>query len=227
MLMIMRGVGFLVLAGLGCALSGCSSDAASDPASAGASGAGGSGAGGGAGTGGSAVGASAYIILSGDSAQLSMTPAPAAYTKNCIICHANAAQGISLLAPEIRHAPAAYFNWVVRNGRTGTTMLAFPATTISDAELSEIQTWLATLPKPLPGDQLYQDFCGNCHGPTGAGGAKLVSGVRFKGTADVVKAVRDGIGADPTDFHSYMPPESVAEVSDAELGLITTYLEAH
>jgi mono/diheme cytochrome c family protein len=168
-------------------------------------------------------GAAAYTILSGDSAQLSTTPAPPAYETNCIICHANAGQGIEHLAPEIRHASAAYMSWVVRNGRPETTMLPFPATTISDADVSAIQAWLAGLPKPQSGAELYRDFCGNCHGPMGGGGSVPVKVTGFA-TAALVERVRDGAGLDPSQRGMHMPYTNSADLSDAELGLIATFL---
>jgi mono/diheme cytochrome c family protein len=168
-------------------------------------------------------GAAAYTILSGDSAQLSATPAPPTYETNCIICHANAGQGIDHLAPEIRHAPASYMSWVLRNGRPNTTMLAFPATMISDADVSALQAWLAGLPKPTSGGELYRDFCGNCHGPMGGGGSVPVK-VTGLATATLIQKVRSGAGTDPAQRGAYMPPESAAELSDAELGLIATFL---
>jgi mono/diheme cytochrome c family protein len=168
-------------------------------------------------------GAAAYIILSGDSAQLSATPAPPTYETNCIICHANAGQGIEHLAPEIRHAPAAYLSWVVRNGRPNTTMLPFDASKVSDADLGALATWLAGLPKPTTGAELYRDFCGNCHGPMGGGGSVPVKVTGFA-TAALVERVRDGAGLDPSQRGLHMPYTPSSDLSDAELGLIATFL---
>jgi mono/diheme cytochrome c family protein len=195
-------------------LAGCGAE---EPAPQGAGGGGGS-----AGSNGNGYKPS-FTYLTGDSAALSMTPAPAEYTKTCQVCHGSAGQGISPIGPEIRHAPPTYFNWVVRNGRAGSAMLAFPVTMIPDTTLAEIQAWLAGLPKPMTGEQLYLDFCGNCHGPMGSGGGTGTA-VQHKVKADLNMRVRMGEGTDPSMRYSYMPPESPTELTDPELELINAYL---
>ena len=152
--------------------------------------------------------------------------APAVYGSSCALCHGKGAEGVAGLGPELRHAPAAYATWVVRNGRVNTTMLAFPTTTVSDAQLGEIQTWLGAMPKPVSGQELYLDFCGNCHGPTGMGGSLLATYVTAKARADLEALVRSGEGNDPSMRFSYMPAEDITQLSDAELELIATFLGA-
>lgn len=190
----------------------------------GAGGVAGAGAGGvaGAGAGGALP---VYTVLSGDAA----TPgaaAPTSYVSTCAVCHGPAGEGVAFLGPELRHPPAAYSNWVVRNGRANTTMLPFASTVLSDAQLSEIQTWLGSLPKPASGEQLYLDFCANCHGPTGMGGPVISSYVTAKARADLNLLVRQGEGMDPSMRFSYMPAEDTAELSDLELEAIGTFLGA-
>ncbi|HYJ07459.1 MAG TPA: c-type cytochrome [Polyangiaceae bacterium] len=205
----------------------CSSEPTQNPGGGGGSGggAGGSGNAAGAGGGSGKLDRTKFIILSGPSAALGATPAPASYTKNCINCHANAGQGVTGLAPEIRHAPLTYFNYVTRAGRDGSLMVPFPVSTVSDADMSAIHTWLAGLPKPTTGDQLYLDYCGNCHGPD-ALGSVIPLGVRGGKKADTTQLVRMGHGTDPSIRGQYMPAQGTEQLSDAELGLIADFLGA-
>lgn len=213
--------------GLASLLVACSAEPAPSPGS--------GGGGGGAGTGGSGTTAGAggsgkidstqFIILSGPSAAVGATPAPASYTKNCINCHGNAGQGVTTLAPEIRHPPLAYFNYVTRAGRAGSLMVPFTATALSDADMAAVHAWLAGLPKPTTGDQLYLDYCGNCHGP-GALGGVIPLGVKGGNKADTMQVVRAGHGTDPSLRSEYMPAQGPEQLSDAELGMIADFLGA-
>jgi mono/diheme cytochrome c family protein len=212
--------------GLGSLLVACSSEPTQSP--------GGGAAGGGAGGSGNAAGAGGdsdklepakFIILSGPSATLGATPAPDGYTENCIDCHANAGQGVTGLAPEIRHAPLAYFNYVTRAGRDGSLMVPFPVSTVSDADMGAIHTWLTGLPKPTTGDQLYLDYCGNCHGPDALGSVIPVA-VRGSNKGATMQLVRMGHGTDPSMRRQYMPARGPEQLSDAELGLIADFLGA-
>ena len=105
-------------------------------------------------------------------------------------------------------------------------MLAFPTTSVSEVQLSEIQSWLGATPKPVSGQDLYIDFCGNCHGPTGMGGTLVTTYVIGKARADLKALVRSGEGSDPSMRFSYMPAEDVTQLGDAELELIATFLGA-
>ena len=113
-----------------------------------------------------------YAVLTGDAATPAAAMAPAPYGTICNSCHQPNAQGFTSIAPEIRHTPAAYARWIVRNGRIDykgvqTGMTAYPATTtdplkmpaVSDAELEAIITWTNALPKPTSAQGMYQDFC--------------------------------------------------------------------
>ncbi len=152
--------------------------------------------------------------------------APAPYASSCATCHGETGEGVAGLGLELRHSPPTYFNWVVRNGRVNTTMLAFPSTSVSDAQLGEIQSWLNAMPRPTSGQALYVDFCGNCHGPAGRGGTLLASSITGKVRADLTMLVRAGEGTDPSMRFSYMPAEDATQLSDAELDLIATFLGA-
>jgi mono/diheme cytochrome c family protein len=174
-------------------------------------------------------GASAYTIFTTTDAPAGAA-APAKYASLCSACHQAGGEGFRSLAPEIRHVPADYAKWVIRNGRTGTSMLPFPATdpkpenALSDAELTEIVTWLESLPKPTTGQLLYQDFCGNCHGPTMPSGGAVPYKVSGLPNMAVAATVRAGVGADPAVRNGYMPKFDATVLTDAELGLIQTFI---
>ncbi len=160
-------------------------------------------------------------------APASADTAPAPYGSSCASCHGKTGEGVVGLGVELRHSPSAYSTWVVRNGRVNTTMLPFATTSVSDAQLSEIQTWLNAMPKPGSGQELYLDFCGNCHGPTGMGGPVISAFVTAKVRTDLKTLVRAGQGGDdPSMLFSYMPAEDVTQLTDAELELIATFLGA-
>lgn len=225
------------------ALSGCSSDP-EQPAPmnmAGTSTGGGAAVGGtGTGTGGGTqlTGPAAYTVLTGADAMAGTTPAPAAWSgKGCSTCHGPNGEGVLLGAtpfgPEIRHTPTTYATWVVRHGRPApSAMVDFPETPtdkktdISAADLTSILTWLAGQPKPVTGQGLYKDFCGNCHGPNAATGGVVPVNIVGKKASDILQRVRMGEGTDPSMRNSYMPAEDAASLSDNEVTLISQYLMA-
>lgn len=215
------------------AIAGCG--AAEEPA--------GPGGGGSGGSGGGPVGVrlqppKTYTILTATEAAMGATPAPAKYGSACSPCHQPQGQGFAALAPETRHTPASYASWIVRNGRAGTGMTPFPVVApavpdpnntngpISDAELTEIINWLNQLPKPLDGAGLYHDFCGNCHGPVDPIGGSVPYNIKGLPTQTYNDAVRKGFGTNPALRDEYMPPYDMIALTDAELGLIRTFLGA-
>jgi len=223
-------------------LSGCGdpTPAANPPMNTAGTGAGGTAAGGGTGggstTGTQLTGPAAYTVLTGADAMAGATPAPAAWAaKGCATCHGPNGEGVLLgttpFGPEVRHTPTTYATWVVRHGRPApSAMVDFPETAmtgktdINAADLTSILTWLAGQPKPMTGQGLYKDFCGNCHGPNAATGGAVPVGVIGKKKADVLQRIRVGEGADPAQRNGYMPAEDAAALSDAEVELISTYL---
>ncbi len=179
-----------------------------------------------------------YTILTTTEAAMGATPAPAKYAAACTACHQAQAQGFAALAPETRHTPVGYAQWIVRNGRAGTSMTPFPVVApavpdpnntnapVSDAELTEIITWLNGLPKPLDGAGLYHDFCGNCHGPVDPIGGSVPYNIKGLATQTYTDAVRKGFGMNPAMRDEYMPAFDMIALTDAELGLIRTFLGA-
>jgi len=180
---------------------------------------------------------SSYIILSATDAVAGPTPAPAVWTSaTCATCHGSVGQGVNLLAPEVRHLPATYAQYVVRHGRLfngmQTGMVAYPTTSadplvpaISDADLTTVITWLDQQPRPTTGQGLFLDFCGNCHGRDGAGGIQPVK-VTGETIATVNQKVRVGEGMDPSMRNAFMPAEAASALSDAELALIEQFIGA-
>lgn len=180
-------------------------------------------------------GAAAFTILSATDAPAGTAPAPAKFGATgagCSVCHGNNGEGVDLLGPEIRHIDPTYGTWVVRHGRSGSAMVAFPVTastpsaSLSDAELADIMTWLGGLPKPTTPQGLYKDFCGNCHGPTNPTGGAVAVNVSGLTVADVNMFVRDGEGTDPSMRTAYMPKFSTTALTDAELAQIQTFIMA-
>lgn len=199
---------------------------------------GGSGAGGGAPVGVQLIPPASYVVLSGADATANTMAAPAAWTSaTCSTCHGPNGEG-TVIAPEVRHTPATYAKWVVRNGRsfmgTPTAMVPFPATSadptkmpaISDADLDAVVTWLNTAPKPATGQGLYKDFCGNCHGPNTPTGGNVPITIANETIATVNMKVRNGEGMDPSMRNLYMPPHSATELTDAELALVEQFIMA-
>lgn len=225
-------------------LAGCSSEAPTPTGTSG-SGMGGSAAGGSPAMGGSTTGgvtgtqlmAPAYYAgLSDADAPANPTAPPATWGAQCALCHGSQGQGFDvgggiLLGPEIRHVPPAYANYTVRNGRIGADgkpsgMAAFNTTTVPDADLMAIITWLDTAPKPTTGALLYKDFCGTCHGPTTPTGGGVPVSIQGKSKTDVGTKVRQGFGTDMSKRNEYMPAFDTTLLSETELGLIEAYIGA-
>lgn len=216
-------------------LSGCSSDPDPNPTNTAGTGTGGTGAGtAGTGTGGMTgvqlQSPTYFVKLSGADAAPAPMPPPAAYMNAaCASCHGPNGEGVASIGPEIRFTPKAYAVAVVRNGRktpanVASGMIAFPTSTVSDADLDAINTWQNSFTKPTTGQGLYLAMCGNCHGPmTPTGGSAPIS-IQGKSKVDVAMYVRNGNGTDLAMRTAYMPAFDTTLLSDTELGLIETFL---
>jgi mono/diheme cytochrome c family protein len=223
------------------ALPGCSGDPAPttpDPMNTAGTSAGGTGGGGmGGGTGGGAkMGVQIqsplyHVVLKGADAAPGQPP-PAGYTgpAGCKACHGPNGEGVMSVGPEIRFTPKEYAVYAVRNGRktpmnTASAMGAFPASSLSDADLDAINTWQNSFAKPTTGPGLYLAMCGNCHGPMTPSGGSAPVGIQGKPKADVVKYVRQGgSGMDPSMRTTYMPKYDTTLLTDGELDLIQAHL---
>lgn len=147
----------------------------------------------------------------------------------CAPCHGKEGEG-TMFGYEIRHPPRAFARYVVRSGREGRgfpgPMAAFPASAISDPQLAEMLDWLWSFPRSTSGQELYADFCANCHGTDAAGGV-VGKSIARKGSGDVREKSRQGTGG--TAFGNrlrYMPAFSLPELPDSDLAAIARYLES-
>lgn len=148
-----------------------------------------------------------------------------AYERLCSTCHGPTGDGVDGLGPDIKHPVEDYSEWVIRNGRTDTTMVAFDAEALSDDELSEILEFLASQEQPTTGEGLYVDYCAACHGDDGTGGPTTRPIVNEAQEAE--ELVRNGHGSNAfSNRREYMPKWSDTEISDAELDLIIAYIES-
>jgi mono/diheme cytochrome c family protein len=167
------------------------------------------------GSGDAAVGDAAYSPISGFGV--------------CVVCHGPEGQGIPDKGPEIQHPVVDFSTWVVRNGRMRPDykdpMMKYTVDLVSDAQLQGIFTFLASRPKPTTGKGLYDDYCGSCHGADGKGGVTM----RDISSQPVTAFIADSrAGHHPGEFENrreYMPKWTPAELSDAELRLIFTYVD--
>jgi len=217
------------------ALSGCSGDPTPAPMNAAGTtsttgGTGGTGGGAAGGATGTQLQSPAYFVkLSGTDAAPGQA-APAAYASTCFVCHGANGEGVAGLGPEVRFTPKEYAAWVVRNGRKTPNgavsgMAAFPASSVSDADLDAVNTWQNSFTKPTTGQGLYLAMCGNCHGPTTPTGGSAPVSIKGKSQVDVAMYVRNGgSGTDPSMRATYMPKYDTTLLSDTEVASIVAYL---
>jgi mono/diheme cytochrome c family protein len=159
---------------------------------------------------------------------LSDDPGTRAYQIHCYMCHGEQGAGTPL-APETQHPVRDYSTWVVRNGLPGEGYLkpmeAIPPAMLSDADLMLIYDYLDKPPQPTTAQGLYADYCGNCHGADGKGGPSTrdITGDAVDPIEEVVRQ-----GTHPGEFelrNEYMPPYSTTRISDAELQLVSDYVD--
>jgi mono/diheme cytochrome c family protein len=158
----------------------------------------------------------------------------ATFASMCGTCHGPKGEGVPALGPEIQHPVRDFSTWVVRNGRRGhpdfanSVMMPYTTAVLSDAALNAFFDELSApaIPKPTTGAALYTDYCANCHGATGVGGT-AAHNAKGQPLSKALMMVRSGHSL--TQFSSrntYMPKWSATELSDAEVGLIVTYLDS-
>lgn len=149
----------------------------------------------------------------------------------CAPCHGNEGEG-TMLGYEIKHPVRDYSTWVVRHGRPpgndelpGSVMVAYAPGSLEDATLEEIWDYLDTFPQPTTGEELYMDYCRNCHGTDALGGITEVN-IREPGALlEIFEKVREGenVGAYASRGSS-MPRFGESRISDAEIQLIADYV---
>jgi mono/diheme cytochrome c family protein len=145
----------------------------------------------------------------------------------CSVCHGPEGAG-TIMGPDIQHPVVDFATWMVRNGRMHPSfMLPMPKylpAQLPDVELQGILSYMAARPKPTSGADLYKDYCQNCHGADGKGGATMRT-LAAKPMSEYLTKVRGG--HNPGEFanrREYMPKWTPAELSDAEIRLIFTHV---
>jgi mono/diheme cytochrome c family protein len=214
------GLGGAGVAGLASGGASAGSSSGGTVAQAGSVGAGAS-AGGSAGAGGAGGGSGAGGMLSDD-------PGTRAFQMHCLMCHGEQGVGI-VLGPEIQHPVRDFSTWVVRNGLPGVGYLkpmeAIPPAMLSDADLNLIFDYLDKPPQPTTAEGLYKDYCGNCHGADGKGGP-TTRDITGDAVDPIEEVVRQGTHLGMyEERNEYMPAYPTTRVSDAELQLISDYVD--
>ncbi len=194
----------------------------------------GGGAGGGgtsqqAGAGGSAGnGGTGGVALIGGQGGVTAAPFMVTFKTKCATCHGETGEGTPK-GPHILHPVKDFSTWLVRNGRKHPSfpeaMPKFTEAEVPTVQLNQILAFLSEPPKPTTGRDLFNDFCRQCHGADG----KLVSGhnIATKTAQEFITNVRNG--HHPGEFErrtGYMPKWSAAELTDAEIRLMNTYLRS-
>ena len=155
-------------------------------------------------------------------------PGDEVFAMACGFCHGEEALGTPF-GPELRHPQPDYARFVVRRGRPGvefpdSAMAAFGEEILGDETLDGVIEHLRAFPQPTTGEALYLDYCANCHGADGTGGATGRTLVGYPGTL-IAAQIRSG-GSSP-DFalrDQYMPAYTPADLADAEVDAIIAHV---
>jgi len=153
----------------------------------------------------------------------------AVYQSMCASCHGAAGEGTSL-GYALRHPTRAFATWVIRHGRGGdefgTAMAAYGSNVISDEQLDEMFTWLDSFPQPTAGEDLYADYCANCHGTDPFDGGVVNKDIGGEGYSEILETAREGESVtDYGDRGEYMPAFSNSRLSDDELKQISDWID--
>jgi mono/diheme cytochrome c family protein len=144
----------------------------------------------------------------------------------CASCHGDGSG--TEFGPTILNPVPGFATFVVRKGRNemgyaGGGMAPFDQTALKDPELAAIISYLGEAVKPTTGEGLYTRFCVNCHGADGKSGRVRKNIVGEIG--EIAEKIRQGNGG--TNYGartSYMPRWTAAEITDAEIALLRTYI---
>ena len=148
------------------------------------------------------------------------------FADTCATCHGPDAKGTDK-APQILSPVVGYATYVVRHGRNDmgfpAPMDPFQVADLTDAELTAILAWLDSAPQPTTGQELYVRYCQNCHGANGRTGRVAKNIVRE--VTNLPSEVRFGHGG--TNYaarYDYMPSWTAAQISDADVTALRTYV---
>ncbi len=148
----------------------------------------------------------------------------------CANCHGSTGEGTDK-GYELRHPARGYATFVVRSGRPGvefpmSEMSAYDTSLLTVQQLEEIWDFLSDMPQPTTSEGLFLDYCANCHGADALGGV-VDQDLDEEVFIDILEQVREGDGEnDYAARLEYMPSRTDAELSDAEVRLISDYLSA-
>jgi mono/diheme cytochrome c family protein len=152
-----------------------------------------------------------------------------AYRAICAGCHGPDGDGTAS-APQIRSPVHAYASYVIRNGRGAEMGFAGPMPNYAEGDLPDLEpifAWLDRPPHPTDGPTLYTRYCGNCHGADAHGGrvGEDLTHEAREGVDEVLEKVREGHGGSNYGARTkYMPSWSSAELTDADVAAITSYI---
>ena len=147
------------------------------------------------------------------------------FSRHCEGCHAEGGVG-SQISFQVQSPVVEYATAIVREGRDDAVfaveMPSYSEDDLSDDELNSILFFLRQAPRPTDGAGLYARFCANCHGDDASGG--VVNENILNETDEVLEKVREGEGDDPSERDEFMPSYSNAELSNAEVDLIISFI---
>jgi len=150
------------------------------------------------------------------------------YAAVCATCHGSTGEGTDK-GYELRHPARGYATFVVRSGRPGvefpmSEMSAYDTSLLTVQQLEEIWDFLSDMPQPTTGEGLFLDYCANCHGADALGGV-VDEDLDEEVFIDILEQVREGDGENDYSARlEYMPARTDAELSDAQVRLISDYL---
>ena len=153
---------------------------------------------------------------------------PELYASLCAGCHGLEAEGTSL-GYELRHPDRGLYTHVIRNGRPGlefpdSAMAAYGEELISDEQLEELFDWLDDFDQPTTGEQLYADYCANCHGAEPDAGV-IDAEIVGRSLDDLIEKIREGEGGGNYEPRGgYMTAFSADVLDDAEIEAIAEAL---
>lgn len=150
------------------------------------------------------------------------------YQKECAVCHGDQGQGTER-GYAVRFPVGSYATAVTRAGRSGNPLFAIPMPaydqkSISDQQLAEMWQYLGSFPRPTTGKELYETFCGNCHGNDGRGGFSGKNVIRE--IEEFSEYIRKGKNTRyPLNRRKYMPAYRPNELSREEIRLMQLHAE--
>jgi mono/diheme cytochrome c family protein len=107
----------------------------------------------------------------------------------------------------------------------------------ADQDMEDTMTWLATLPRPTTGAELFSRYCSFCHGASGKGGDTEYATAyhsapfsrqdltSFTAYVQAGHVMESGTAIAPSERRKYMPPFA-SVLSASEISLIFSWAKA-